>query len=167
MGSRAAPEDDAERPTAVGRVATFGGPSASGLVASSADATERLSRTRRRDTAPERALRRSLHRRGLRFRIEKPVLPSVRRRVDVVFGPARVAVFVDGCFWHGCPEHVTWPKSNPDFWRAKIETNRMRDRDTDERLQAIGWRVVRIWEHEDPEDAADRIERLVRSRRNL
>jgi DNA mismatch endonuclease (patch repair protein) len=93
------------------------------------------------------------------------VLPAVRRRADVVFGPARVAVFVDGCFWHGCPDHATWPKNNAEFWREKIETNQLRDRDTDERLAAADWAVIRVWEHEDMAGAAARIERLVRRRR--
>lgn len=93
------------------------------------------------------------------------MLPGLRRRADVVFGPARVAVFVDGCFWHGCPVHATWPKANSDYWREKIETNRLRDRDTDQRLAAAGWLVVRVWEHERPEEAAQRIEAVVRSRR--
>lgn len=123
-----------------------------------------MSRTRRRDTKPELELRRALHARGLRFRVDRSVLADRRRRPDIVFGPARVVVFVDGCFWHGCPEHATWPASNPDFWREKIETNRLRDRDTDERLAAEGWEVVRVWEHEEPTAAADRIERLVRQR---
>jgi DNA mismatch endonuclease (patch repair protein) len=82
-----------------------------------------------------------------------------------VFGPARVAVFVDGCFWHGCPSHATWPKNNAEFWREKIETNRLRDRDTDRRLSVAGWLVVRVWEHEDIDTAADRLERIVRDRR--
>lgn len=89
----------------------------------------------------------------------------MRRRADVVFGPARVAVFVDGCFWHGCPSHASWPKNNADFWREKIETNQRRDRDTDRRLAEAGWVVVRVWEHEDLEAAADRVERILRDRR--
>jgi DNA mismatch endonuclease, patch repair protein len=76
-----------------------------------------------------------------------------------------VAVFVDGCFWHGCPEHATWPRSNAAFWREKIETNCRRDRDTDARLQEYGWMAIRVWEHEDPEEVAARIEQAVRSRR--
>jgi len=76
-----------------------------------------------------------------------------------------VAVFVDGCFWHGCPEHASWPKSNADFWRGKIETNRSRDADTDQRLNALGWKTVRIWEHEDAREAADRIAELVDARK--
>jgi len=82
-----------------------------------------------------------------------------------VFGPARVIVFIDGCFWHGCPEHATWPAHNAEFWREKIETNRLRDRDTDERLTDAGWKVVRVWEHEDPHEVAGQIWELVRKRR--
>ena len=74
-------------------------------------------------------------------------------------------VFVDGCFWHGCPDHATWPTHNAEFWREKIETNRLRDRDTDERLADAGWEVVRIWEHEDPRDVAEQIWGLVQQRR--
>ncbi len=124
-----------------------------------------MRRTGRRDTRPEIALRSVLHRRGLRFRVDRAVLPDRRRRADIVFGPLRVAIFVDGCFWHGCPEHGSWPKANSEFWRDKIETNRRRDEDTNERLQVEGWAVVRVWEHEDPGVAADRIEQLLRSRR--
>ncbi len=124
-----------------------------------------MARTRRRDTAPEVALRRELHARGLRFRVERQLLPDVRRRIDVVFGPAKVAVFVDGCFWHGCPLHSTQPRHNAEFWREKIDTNVLRDRDTDERLRRAGWCVVRVWEHESPIQAADTVEKAVRARR--
>jgi DNA mismatch endonuclease, patch repair protein len=124
-----------------------------------------MSRTGSRDTKAELLVRRELHRRGLRFRVDRSVLTGVRRRADIVFGPARVVVFVDGCFWHGCPEHATWPTHNAEFWREKIETNRRRDRDTDVRLANAGWKVVRVWEHEDPHRVAASIERLVRSRR--
>lgn len=124
-----------------------------------------MSRTGRRDTRPEIALRRALHARGLRFRVDRPVLPDRRRRADIVFGPSRVAVLIDGCFWHGCPEHATFPKANQGYWREKIETNRLRDRDTDTRLRAAGWEVVRIWEHENVAESADRIERIVTERR--
>jgi DNA mismatch endonuclease (patch repair protein) len=81
----------------------------------------------------------------------------MRRRADLVFPSARVAVFVDGCFWHGCPEHATWPKQNAGWWRDKIEANRRRDRDTDARLREVGWQPVRVWEHEPVEEAARRI----------
>lgn len=124
-----------------------------------------MARTGRKDTKPEVELRRALHARGLRFRIDRAVLPDRRRRADIVFGPAKVAVFVDGCFWHGCPDHATWPKANDAYWREKIETNRQRDRDTDERLRAIGWEPVRVWEHEPIEEAAERVAAVVARRR--
>lgn len=124
-----------------------------------------MSRVGRRDTKPEIELRRDLHARGLRFRVDRALLPDRRRRADIVFGPAKVAVFVDGCFWHGCPQHATWPKANEAYWRDKIETNRLRDRDTDARLASLGWHVVRVWEHEDMHAAAERLEAIVRERR--
>jgi DNA mismatch endonuclease (patch repair protein) len=92
-------------------------------------------------------------------------LTGVRREADIVFAKARVAIFVDGCFWHGCPEHASWPKANADWWRQKIEANRRRDADTDERLQRAGWAVVRVWTHEDPTAKALEIGELVRRRR--
>jgi DNA mismatch endonuclease (patch repair protein) len=124
-----------------------------------------MSRQRSRDTDTELALRRALHARGLRYRIHRRPLPGVRREADVVFGPAKVAIFVDGCFWHGCPDHATWPKRNSTFWKRKIETNQARDRDTDERLVEAGWTSMRVWEHEDPTEAADRITAAVATRR--
>lgn len=105
-----------------------------------------------------------MHRRGLRFRIDLPVVPGTRRRVDVVFLRPRVAVFIDGCFWHRCPEHSTNPKANADFWAAKLAANVRRDRDTDLRLRDAGWLVVRVWEHDEPGAAAEQIEAVVRSR---
>jgi DNA mismatch endonuclease (patch repair protein) len=94
-----------------------------------------------------------------------PLREHARRRADVVFPRARVAVFVDGCFWHGCPEHASWPKANAAWWRAKIEANRRRDSATDEALLHAGWRVVRVWAHEDPETAADRIAHVLKEAR--
>lgn len=120
-----------------------------------------MSRQKARDTGVELALRRALHALGLRYRVHRRPIAAVRREADVVFTRAKVAVFVDGCFWHGCPEHATWPKTNADFWRAKIEGNRRRDRDTDARLRAEGWRVVRVWEHEDPAAAAGRVHAVI------
>jgi DNA mismatch endonuclease (patch repair protein) len=93
------------------------------------------------------------------------VLPDVRRTADIVFGPARVVVEVRGCFWHGCPLHATSPKANADWWREKIERNQARDTDTDARLRAAGWTLMVIWEHEDPAQAAEHIEALVRNAR--
>lgn len=144
---------------------TFGGPASRDAPASSEAVSARMARTGRRDTRPEIALRSHLHALGLRYRVDKAVLPDKRRRVDVVFGPARVAVFVDGCFWHGCPEHGTLPRSNATYWREKIEANRARDADTNARLEREGWAVVRLWEHEDMAERAQAVAALVRDRR--
>lgn len=105
----------------------------------------RMSRQRARNTGIEVALRRELHRRGVRFRIHLRPLPGIRREADVIFTRAKVAVFVDGCFWHACPTHGTWPKNNEAFWRDKIMRNQARDVDTDSRLVAAGWLSVRVW----------------------
>jgi DNA mismatch endonuclease (patch repair protein) len=133
--------------------------------ASSPDARRRMQATRGRDTAPELALRRELHRRGLRYRVDAQILPNLRRRADLVFRRVRVAVFVDGCFWHGCPQHATTAKANAAFWAEKIITNQARDRDTDRRLQEAGWTVVRIWEHDDPQRAATQIQATIEAAR--
>ena len=125
----------------------------------------RMSKQRSRDTEIEVALRRELHRLGLRYRVHRRPVRAVRREADVVFGPAKVAVFVDGCFWHGCPEHGTWPKRNGEFWRAKIEANRVRDANTDLVLAEEGWLSVRVWEHEPPDAAAARVHDAVLGRR--
>lgn len=117
--------------------------------------------TRSRDTAPEMALRRELHKRGLRYRVDMPVLPGLRRRADVVFTRQRLAVFVDGCFWHGCPQHGTVSRSNTLFWRDKIKTNVARDTDTNQRLAQAGWMVMRVWAHEPARAAADSIEKIL------
>ena len=116
--------------------------------------SRRMARTGPRDTVPEMRLRRLLHGKGLRYRVDYPVLARLRRRADIAFPRIRLAVFIDGCFWHGCPIHGTWPKRNGEFWRQKIEANVRRDRDTDERLAQAGWDVIRLWEHEEPEHAA-------------
>lgn len=98
---------------------------------------------------------------GLRYRIDVTV-PGTRRRADIVFGRAKVAVFVDGCFWHGCPQHGTWPKANASWWRSKIEANRLRDRDTDAKLEAAGWTVLRFWEHADAAAAARKVAKALK-----
>ena len=132
---------------------------------SSKAARNRMKAAKQRDTAPEMALRSAIHRRGLRYRVDANLIEGLRRRADVVFRPIKVAVFVDGCFWHGCPVHGTWPKANAEFWREKIEGNRKRDADTNHRLTKAGWLVIRVWEHEDPEEAAEKICEIVRKRR--
>jgi DNA mismatch endonuclease (patch repair protein) len=117
-----------------------------------------------RDTKPELALRSAVHRLGLRYRVSAKPLAELRRTADLVFPRAKVAVFLDGCFWHGCPEHHTVASANARFWADKVEGNRVRDRDTDGRLAAAGWVSVRIWEHEDPQLAARKVEEIVRAR---
>lgn len=113
----------------------------------------------------ELALRSELHARGLRFRLFRPVPGRARRTIDITFPVVKVAVFVDGCFWHGCPLHRTYPTNNAAWWDAKISANILRDRDTDAVLTADGWRVVRVWEHQNPGEAADEICDLVGRRR--
>lgn len=115
-----------------------------------------------RDTGPERRLRSVLHGSGLRYRINAKPLPGLRRTADIVFFAARVAVFVDGCYWHGCPEHYRPARVNDRFWRDKIDSNRARDRETDQLLEGAGWTVIRVWEHDDPQEAAARVEGVVR-----
>ena len=130
------------------------------------DATRRrMERQRQRDTKPELRLRRELHRRGYRYLVDAQPLPGIRRRADLVFRGPKVAVFVDGCFWHGCPEHGTQPKSNSEWWRDKIDANRQRDKDTTCRLEAQGWTVIRVWEHEPLGHALDRVRRAVDAKR--
>ena len=121
-----------------------------------------MSRQLTRDTVPELAIRRVLHAAGLRYRVNLQVLPKLRRRADIVFTRRKVAVFVDGCFWHGCPEHATKPKANAAWWGEKLARNVARDRETDRVLVDSGWTVVRVWEHEDPKGAAERIGAIVR-----
>ena len=117
------------------------------------------------DTKPELVLRSILHARGLRYRVNYRPLVGVRHTADVVFPRAKVAVFIDGCWWHRCPEHYRAPKSNIDFWLAKTDLNVSRDAKVDQLLSDAGWTVVRAWEHEDPEAVADRVEATVRPRR--
>jgi DNA mismatch endonuclease (patch repair protein) len=131
--------------------------------ASSEAASRRLKQQRRRDTKPELVLRRELHRRGLRYRTEMPVVDG-RRRHDIVFGSAKVVVDVRGCFWHRCPDHGTLPKANSEWWRAKLEANRERDLDTESRLAEAGWSLIVVWEHDDPVATADVIESALRER---
>ncbi|MBS1844982.1 MAG: very short patch repair endonuclease [Actinobacteria bacterium] len=132
------------------------------MTPSSAGVSERMARVRRRDTAPELELRSELHRRGLRYRVDRRPLKGVPSRADLIFGPAKVAVYVDGCFWHSCPEHGTMPRSNEAFWRAKLARNRERDAKVNALLAEEGWTVVRIWEHEAIDAAADRVQAAVR-----
>ena len=117
------------------------------------------------DTTPERAVRSALHRRGVRFRKNARPVAALRCSADVVFSRSRVAVFIDGCYWHGCPIHGTSPSTNAAYWRAKLDANVARDRRNDSELAALGWTVLRFWEHEDPESVADQIAAAVVSHR--
>ena len=118
---------------------------------------------RSRDTKPELAVRSAVHRRGLRYRVAARPLPELRRTADLVFRKAKIAVFVDGCYWHGCPEHHTQPATNPEYWSAKITGNIERDQNTDTHLEQAGWTVMRFWEHENPESVAETVEQSVRA----
>lgn len=120
-----------------------------------------------RDTPAELALRRILHSMGLRYRVDVRADPTLRRRADIVFPRVKVAVFVDGCFWHACPDHGSSPKANASWWEEKLRTTVSRDRDTDLRLRAAGWEVIRIWEHEDPVAAAAVVAEAVAGRRKM
>ena len=117
---------------------------------------------RRRDTRPEMAVRRAVHALGLRYRVDARPLDGLNRRADLVFTRAKVAVFIDGCYWHGCPQHGTTARTNSDYWGPKIERNRERDVDTDARLLQAGWEVLRFWEHEAPLDVARQISTVVK-----
>ncbi|MEC9374067.1 MAG: very short patch repair endonuclease [Planctomycetota bacterium] len=130
---------------------------------SPAQRSETMRRVRSRDTSPERLLRSALHRRGMRYSLSRK-LPG---KPDIIFTRARVAVFVDGCFWHGCPDHCRRPSSNTDYWLAKIDRNIARDRRVTAELKSLGWRVIRLWEHQvaqSPTQCAARIERTVTAR---
>jgi DNA mismatch endonuclease, patch repair protein len=118
-----------------------------------------------RDTKPERELRSAVHALGLRYRVSVRPLKAVRRNADLAFTRTKVAVFLDGCFWHGCPDHHTVAVTNAEFWASKVEMNRARDCDTDRRLIEAGWAVVRVWEHEDASVAAQRVRDVVLARR--
>ena len=124
---------------------------------SSVGVSARMRRQRRKDTGPEIQLRRALHRLGYRFRVNYPVPERRRRTIDIAFTRAKVAVFVNGCFWHACPEHGSWPQANSVWWREKLTKNSARDTDTDECLEAAGWTVVRVWEHSSLNEAVEQV----------
>lgn len=133
-------------------------------VPSSAAVSARMSRQGSRDTAPEIAVRRLLHAAGLRYRVNVPVPGMPRRTIDIAFGKYKVAIFMDGCFWHGCPEHATHPKANSEWWRRKLDRNMSRDIETTGHLTEAGWTVLRFWEHEDPLKVALRVQEVVASK---
>jgi DNA mismatch endonuclease, patch repair protein len=123
----------------------------------------RMRRNGRRDTKPERTLRSLLHANGLRFRKDYAVRAGDRLvRPDVVFTRQRIAIFLDGCYWHACPQHGTQPRRNSEYWTDKLKRNIARDKVVNQALSACGWRVIRVWEHEDPAEAAETIAAAVR-----
>ncbi|CAL9551541.1 hypothetical protein SUDANB54_04440 [Streptomyces sp. enrichment culture] len=124
------------------------------MTPSSPGVSARMSRQASKNTGAELAVRRLLHAAGLRYRVEYPVPGMPRRRLDVAFPRAKVAVLIDGCFWHGCPQHATQPKANAEWWRSKLDRNMARDRETTEHLLAAGWTVLRFWEHTPAEEIA-------------
>ena len=117
---------------------------------------------RSKNTKPEMRIRSLLHKEGLRYRVAKQPLPGLRRSADIVFPKARVAIFVDGCYWHGCPEHHRAATINAEFWNEKIAKNRARDEETSRVLNEAGWIVIRVWEHEDPREVAAHVSAVVR-----
>lgn len=132
------------------------------MVPSSEAASKRMRSNRRTDTGPELAFRSALHGLGLRFRKDFPIrLPSRSVRPDVVLTKPRIAIFIDGCFWHGCPDHGTLPRANRRYWAAKLIANRERDRAVNETLRDAGWSVLRFWAHEPPTVAAQQVANLV------
>lgn len=143
------------------------GPAAEAMRPPSEQVSARMSRQKTRDTLAEVSVRRTLFARGLRFRVNYPVPRHGRRTIDIAFPRVRVAVFIDGCFWHGCPVHGTIPHANTEWWMKKIQTNRARDSETSEWLEAEGWIVMRFWEHDLPDRVADDVESVVRERRSL
>ncbi|EFH31552.1 conserved hypothetical protein [Streptomyces pristinaespiralis ATCC 25486] len=127
------------------------------IVPSSTGVSARMSRQARRDTDPEMAVRRLLYAAGLRYRLQRRVPGMARRTIDIAFPGLRIAVFMDGCFWHGCPQHATSPKANASWWREKLDKNIARDIETTKHLEDAGWVVLRFWEHETPAQVANRI----------
>lgn len=125
----------------------------------------RMRNQRQHSTGPELALRRVLHARGLRYRVNRPAVTALRSRPDIIFSGPRVAVYIDGCFWHSCPKHGTLARTNHSWWAAKLAANTRRDREADRQLRASGWTVLRFWEHEDPLTCADIVEATVRTPR--
>ncbi|MFJ9156049.1 very short patch repair endonuclease [Streptomyces griseoviridis] len=138
-----------------------------GSWAPSAARRRNMQAIRSRDTKPEKLIRRLVHAKGLRYRVAARPLADLRRTADLVFRPTKVAVFIDGCYWHGCPEHYVPPKTNSGYWSGKVVRNVERDRDTDQRLKEAGWLVLRFWEHEPSDACADRIAATVNRRRGL
>jgi len=134
------------------------------MVPSSDRVSRQMSMLGQRDTDPEILVRSDLHRRGLRFRVHSKPEPDLRTKADIIFRPKKVVVYIDGCFWHHCPEHGTVPASNQEFWATKLRRNQERDAENTRELKARGWTVLRFWEHEDAASAAETIEQILRQK---
>ena len=133
----------------------------------STETSRRMKSQKTRDTQCELKVRAVLHSKGLRYRVDTQPLKGLKRKADIVFRRTQVAVFIDGCFWHGCKKHREPSKTNTEWWTDKILSNQHRDRDTDIRLESEGWIVIRAWEHENPQHVAERVEVAVKGRNNI
>ncbi|WP_090040365.1 MULTISPECIES: very short patch repair endonuclease [unclassified Leifsonia] len=133
--------------------------------ASSAAVRKVMQGNRSRDTKAEIAVRRLVHAKGLRYRVSAKPEADLRRSADLIFRSVKVVVFIDGCYWHGCPEHFKSPQTNAAYWSSKVGRNRLRDVETTRILEERGWLVMRFWEHEEPQLVADRIGNVVQQRR--
>lgn len=125
--------------------------------ASSEGVRRSMKSNRGKDTKLELRVRKALHARGFRYRLQRKVPGSNRRTIDIAFSRQHIAVFIDGCFWHGCPLHHTVAKTNGEFWAAKVARNRERDRDTDRMLLRAGWVAARYWEHQATDEIVEDI----------
>lgn len=132
---------------------------------SSKAALNRMKAAKPRDTAPEKSLRSEMYKSGLRYRVDIRPIKKLNRRADIVFRSAKVAVFVDGCFWHGCPKHGTQAKANATFWKNKIKRNQERDAETNQLLKRAEWKVIRVWEHENTKKVSEKIQKIVMKRK--
>ena len=133
---------------------------------SSFAAKRRMEAAKPKDTLPEMKLRTALEQLGKDFEVDVKPIEDLQRKADILFREDKVAVFVDGCFWHGCPMHGTLAKANAEFWIDKIKRNKERDKDTNQRFEAAGWTVIRVWEHEDPIEASMKIAKIIERKRN-
>jgi DNA mismatch endonuclease (patch repair protein) len=135
--------------------------------ASSPLASSRMRKVRQRGTKRELEIRSALHKIGMRFRVQITPLEDLRRQADIAFRREKIAIFIDGCFWHGCPIHRTLPKSNTEWWTEKLQANIRRDEDTNLRLREAGWLVLRFWEHEETTQIVQIVQRCLKERRTV
>ena len=125
-------------------------------IETSPEVSDRMSKQKREETRPETEIARACFSLGLRYR-KNVAIPEVKTNADLVFRRHNLIVFIDGCFWHGCPWHYKTPKTRSEWWDAKIQRNKVRDAKKTRKLRRLGWKVVRVWEHVDPDKAAIKI----------